>query len=569
MCFSGIHPNVREHDLDEGQKNMKLLQYFNEMRLQERFVDVTIVAGGQRISAHKMVLAYFSDYFKAQFHFDESKKEISLEVDGKSATAIIEFMYNGCIDINTYNVCILIETANFLQVDEVKKSCFKFLEKILTIETWSKIMEISTFYNSNSTLRKTYQYISKNFEEISQGNNVKQMTKDRLETLIAKLDRNIVEETTLYKAILNWTQADNSRTPEFVSFFSNFNLYNFPYKFVENEIAKEPLVLSNRNCNSAVAVYLKTQATHHSKILLIGGSDSKSVKEVYTLSKSSVTTYPDLLCNLSRHCSLKVDNFVYCLGGSVDGPLNPTNKVYRMDLNEMNLQWIEITPMKVERCDFAATVFDRNIIVAGGWKNDSSLDSVELYDIQTKKWKKLPSMFNKGNVDALVIAERILFAIGGQSGYDSFVERFDEEDGIWECVPLNNNFRSVSSAVSYKNFVYTIGGYTESKQSGQYTESEEPEQCIESEESKQYTELEQTVGKYNPIKNQWDKVCNLSGPIRYRYAVCVLNGKIYVVGGRNNDGAIKTIDCYDPDFNQWSIAGKIEHGVEYHTLVAL
>ena len=56
-----------------------------------------------------------------------------------------------------------------------------------------------------------------------------------------------------------------------------------------------------------------------SKILCIGGDESKSVSEVFNFSGDSLNTYPDLPCNLSGHRALKVNNLVYCLGGYVDG----------------------------------------------------------------------------------------------------------------------------------------------------------------------------------------------------------------------------------------------------------
>jgi len=57
---------------------------------------------------------------------------------------------------------------------------------------------------------------------------------------------------------------------------------------------------------------------------------------------------------------------------------------------------------------------------------------------------------------------------------------------------------------------------------------------------------------------------------RYFHAGCVLNGKIYVFGGRNTaENIVKEMECYDPELDQWRIIKKIEHECLYNAVVVL
>ena len=56
------------------------------------------------------------------------------ELDGESVSSLIEYIYTGCIDINAGNVMALLSSADFLQIDDVKKFCFDYLQDAMSIE---------------------------------------------------------------------------------------------------------------------------------------------------------------------------------------------------------------------------------------------------------------------------------------------------------------------------------------------------------------------------------------------------------------------------------------------------
>ena len=55
---------------------------------------------------------------------------------------------------------------------------------------------------------------------------------------------------------------------------------------------------------------------------------------------------------------------------------------------------------------------------------------------------------------------------------------------------------------------------------------------------------------------------------RRGHAACVLQDKIYVVGGINAEkNYVKEIECYDPDTKAWETCGSIIEKLQCHLLI--
>ena len=270
--------NTNQHDLI---RQSKLLQYANSKRNDEDFVDVIIQASGKSILANRMVLACYSKFFESMFHLQLKEKYQSTveikEFNGHVIKSVIDYIYTGKIDINANNVMTLLNAAGFLQVDDVKQMCFNYLKSALTVHDCLDIMKSSIVCNNPSLLQQTYQIISKNFDKMVEENNFSDISKLDLISFITNIDRNTVQETTLYKAIISWVKHDETREAEFSSLFLKLDLQKFSPDFVLNTIANEQLVKSNNDCLNAAFSYFTFRSKQHqilskfSKILCLGG----------------------------------------------------------------------------------------------------------------------------------------------------------------------------------------------------------------------------------------------------------------------------------------------------------
>ena len=199
--------------------------------------------------------------------------------------------------------------------------------------------------------------------------------------------------------------------------------------------------------------------------------------EVYNSSEKPPKLFPDMLYNSSYHCSVGLNQAVYCIGGmKCDNYTRTTNEVYRMNLNANVLNWAQVEPMTETRRFFGASIFGENIVVAGGSEGKSTLTSVEVYEVKQNKRRKISPM-NECREDFALVADRNwgIFAIGGTSNSNqtlSSVERLDELDGNWRRIQPLNTPRYHLAAACCGEFIYAMG--KNGKDSSQTVEKYDP-----------------------------------------------------------------------------------------------
>jgi hypothetical protein len=108
-------------------------------REQGKFIDITLLVGGRKISAHKNVLVGLSPYLHGLLTsgLAESKeggdtlKIGDEDTDGRAVEAIVDCFYSGQLTLSCVTVSSVIRTANLLGVDAVEKAaCDFFVERI-------------------------------------------------------------------------------------------------------------------------------------------------------------------------------------------------------------------------------------------------------------------------------------------------------------------------------------------------------------------------------------------------------------------------------------------------------
>lgn len=95
-----------------------LLNVFERLFLDERFVDVTLACEGQLIKAHQMILSASSSYFQEIFTTTPCAHPVVImkDVPLKDLRKILEFMYKGEINVNKQEIASLLVVAEALHV---------------------------------------------------------------------------------------------------------------------------------------------------------------------------------------------------------------------------------------------------------------------------------------------------------------------------------------------------------------------------------------------------------------------------------------------------------------------
>lgn len=133
-----------------------------------KYCDVTLKIGEtQKLRAHRVVLASFSRYFEALLgdNWEEGKKdEIEvLGLDEDAVSDLIEFAYSGHVDISKDNVQTLLEAADYLGVEFVKKSCEDFLRNAIDDRTCLGIWQLADLFSLEELNEHAKRYALRHF----------------------------------------------------------------------------------------------------------------------------------------------------------------------------------------------------------------------------------------------------------------------------------------------------------------------------------------------------------------------------------------------------------------------
>ena len=216
-----------------------------------------------------------------------------------------------------------------------------------------------------------------------------------------------------------------------------------------------------------------------------------------------------------------------------------------------------------------AALYQNGLVVSGGYKRlqkggGKVLNSVEFYRCQINEWKSIATLNENRGEHALVCCEGCLYALGGCCGsrWLSSAEKLCSLDGKWKYINPMQSPRKEFAAVNCEDIIYAIGGLTESTPLGV-----DPSSLFH--EIRFGLSFTKTVEKYVPATKRWSYVQDMHFE-RYGHSACVLGGKIYVVGGRDQSGEVVTeIECYDPSTDRWTIVENTNLKFFGHSVVVI
>jgi N-acetylneuraminic acid mutarotase len=228
------------------------------------------------------------------------------------------------------------------------------------------------------------------------------------------------------------------------------------------------------------------------------------------------------------------NNKIYTLGGAylvTDG-----NKIVSMFDPETD-EWIDVSPMQVDRSGMTMGVTVDNYIYAIGGSSGGYLASLEVYDPMSDTWsndvpgttQQIAPMKNARAYGCSVVYNGKIYTIGGYSGsYLNVNEMYDPAPDVNAWIPRApmSVARYLHSCVLHDNKIYVTGGYNSSG----YVSS---------------------IEIYNPADNSWESGADMPVP-RYGHASQSINNKIYLYGGVRSDNNHAAVDIYDPVTNSWS-----------------
>ncbi|XP_077968294.1 kelch-like protein 26 [Styela clava] len=211
--------------------------------------------------------------------------------------------------------------------------------------------------------------------------------------------------------------------------------------------------------------------------------------------------------------------YVICTNGSF----------YRLEYAESNAKWEQMTNTKLQ---YACAVALDGFVYGIEYQNYANI--MERYDPSNNSWTRLTNKSLILTCESLVAADGKVFCIAGfnrQGRATNQVEIYDPVTSTWSMDNRSlNEARYSASATATEEVIYIMGGYDDGDTIFNTVEFR--------------SSVTKTWMILKPMKNA-----------REEFGSCVIDEKVYVIGGNGNPA---NIEEYDPETKEWKIIETIQ-----------
>ncbi|XP_071942041.1 kelch-like protein 18 isoform X1 [Antedon mediterranea] len=551
---------------EDGLENTKLFLNTNlplfgypimeEIRRQGKLCDVTLKVGNEQFTAHRIVLAAAVPYFHAMFTTDmvESKQdEIMIQgIEPSALEDLVNYAYNGRVELSRSNVQAILVGANFLQLQAVKEACCDFLKErlhpnnCLGIKRFADTMVCSNLFNAASS------YIQKRFTDVYRSEEFLSLTQEEVQEILTSDELNVTGEEQVFDALIHWVRYSlEERRLLMPHLLATVRLPLIRPQVLTDKISTEDLVKSCHRCRDLVDEAKDYHLMPERRTLLqgprtkprccndiagviyaVGGLTKadpfltgESLRTVEFFEPISNTWHlgKSMSTPRSRVGVTVLSGQMYAVGG-YDGSVRlDTVEVF----DSLSGEWWDVSKMNSRRSALGVASLDGRVYACGGYDGISSLSSVECYDPKLNRWQIVSDMSKSRSAAGVTVLNGELYAVGGHDGLSIFssVECYNHFTGRWTLVAPMQTKRCRLGVVAFKGKLYVCGGYDGSR-------------------------FLDSVEVYDPVSNTWEYVASMQSR-RSRVALVSNGGRLYAVGGYDGLSNLSTMETYDPVTNVW------------------
>ncbi|MFC1792019.1 kelch repeat-containing protein [Planctomycetota bacterium] len=203
--------------------------------------------------------------------------------------------------------------------------------------------------------------------------------------------------------------------------------------------------------------------------------------------------------------------------------------------------WTQKADMPTPRWGHSVAVVNGKIYVIGGvtsetgFLNGQPIPAVEEYDPTTDIWTQKADMPEpRGYLyGSHPVVDGRIYVIGGGKTAVSRVDVYDPATDTWSRAADMSTPRMLYARVAWDEKIYTFGGMTGTLGSSSTTVN--------------VTEV------YDPQLDSWSQAAPMPTGV-WEHSACVVDDKIYVIGGATATNSIQIFQVYDPMTDMWTNA---------------
>ncbi|XP_043281297.1 kelch-like protein 5 isoform X2 [Venturia canescens] len=542
------------------------LRVMDECLQRQQLTDVTIIAGGRRFPAHRLVLSAGSEYFAAMFTGslrESTQKEVELKgVDPDALWLLIRYCYTGCIELREESVETLLATACLLHLNPVIKACCQFLIKQLHPSNCLGIRMFADTQDCSHLFSIAHAYTTKHFMEVIKNQEFLLLSADEVAKLMDCDDLNVPSEETIFHALMCWLQYDTeTRSKDAGRLLGLVKLPLLSPAFIADYIECNEIFKDQSSAQKLIIEALKyhllperrsllqSDRTRPRKstvgqLLLVGGMDANKCAawiDAYSLREDSWTCLGRSSSKRVQFGAALIDKKLIVAGGR-DG-LKTLNTMEFLDLSSgIAATWSVLPSMSINRNGLGIAELGGALYAVGGHDGWSFLNSVERWDPSTRQWSYVSPMTIPRSTVGVAVLNNKLYAVGGRdiSSCLATVECYDPHTNKWTaCAPMLKRRGGVGVGV-LNGYLYALGGHDAPKSNPDASRLD----CVE---------------RYDPKTDTWTMVAPMS-IARETVGVCTLGDRLMAVGGYDGHQYLTLVEAYDPYLNEWQRVAPLNSG---------
>ena len=224
-----------------------------ELREEQKLCDVTLVVRDQLISAHKLVLAASSRYFRSMFAGDMLESRSSSvelrEVEPEAIKLLVDFSYSSQLEITTNNVQSLMAASSLFDFPSVLDATSKFLATHLHPSNCLGMRSFGVTYGSESLVLAASWHFRNHFIDAIKSEEFLSLPADVFCDLLDSDEVNVRSEEDVYKGLELWLQHDpETRKESLPSLLAHVRLPLLSLLFLKQYVEPNPYIRRNLAC---------------------------------------------------------------------------------------------------------------------------------------------------------------------------------------------------------------------------------------------------------------------------------------------------------------------------------
>uniref|UniRef100_A0A9J7ZWG5 Kelch-like family member 23 n=1 Tax=Cyprinus carpio carpio TaxID=630221 RepID=A0A9J7ZWG5_CYPCA len=514
--MSGKGQSGYSYEFCDASHSSEVLEALHEFHSSGLFTDVTLQSSsGLLFHCHKAVLSARSSYFRVMFTLDMRERlnnTISLPcINGEILGALVSYIYTSKISITQNNVQSLLEAADLLQFNSLKKACESFLIRLLDVDNCLGMHSFAELHVCSDLQHEALRIILSRFEELTLQEEFLQVDFQKLMGILETENLNVWKEVTLLDAVVKWVAHDTAPRIDHLQ-----ELLKCIHLEVDDACLKTALDLckccSESKLRSLIRTSLKPSKGFSQcrkkltcNLYVIGGYYWHPLCEVHMWDPVSNTwvqgkDMPDFERE-SYSVALQGPD-IYVTGGYRTQTVDALDTVwiYNTDSDE----WTEGCPMITARYYHCSVALRGCIYAIGGYTAGAPTQETEFYDPLKRRWFPVADMIQGvGNATACVVNDRV-YVTGGHYGYRGTctyekIQTYCPDINEWSITTICPHPEYGLCSVSLNNKLYLVGGQTT------------------------------ITDCYDPERDEWRQMCAMKER-RMECGSAVINGCIYVAG---------------------------------------